>query len=64
MGGRAAVSLTDQINIYAVDSDAFYNEEERDISIQLNNLRTRKKNLKEELRIAEQFLGGSLPEKT
>lgn len=63
MGGRAAVSLTDQINIYAVDSDAFYNEEERDISIQLNNLRTRKKNLKEELRIAEQFLGGSLPEK-
>jgi hypothetical protein len=58
------VSLTDQINIYAVDSDAFYNEEERDISIQLNNLRTRKKNLKKELRIAEQFLGGSLPEKT
>lgn len=47
------MSLTDQINIYAVDSDAFYNEEERDISIQLNNLRTRKKNLKEELRIAE-----------
>ena len=58
------MSLTDQINIYAVDSDAFYNEEERDISIQLNNLRTRKKNLKKELRIAEQFLGGSLPEKT
>lgn len=58
------MSLTDQINIYAVDSDAFYNEEERDISIQLNNLRTRKKNLKEELRIAEQLLGGSLPEKT
>lgn len=58
------MSLTDQINIYAVDSDAFYNEEERDISIQLNNLRTRKKNLKEELRIAEQFQGGSLPEKT
>lgn len=58
------MSLTDQINIYAVDSDAFYNEEERDISIQLNNLRTRKKNLKEELRIAEQFLGGSFPEKT
>lgn len=58
------MSLTDQINICAVDSDAFYNEEERDISIQLNNLRTRKKNLKEELRIAEQFLGGSLPEKT
>ena len=58
------MSLTDQINIYAVDSDAFYNEEERDISIQLNNLRTRKKNLKEELRIAEQFLGGSLPKKT
>lgn len=58
------MSLTDQINIYAVDSDAFYNEEERDISIQLNNLRTRKKNLKEELRITEQFLGGSLPEKT
>lgn len=58
------MSLTDQINIYAIDSDAFYNEEERDISIQLNNLRTRKKNLKEELRIAEQFLGGSLPEKT
>ena len=58
------MSLTDQINIYAVDSDAFYNEEERDISIQLNNLRTRKKNLKEELRIAEQFLGGSLPGKT
>lgn len=57
------MSLTDQINIYAVDSDAFYNEEERDISIQLNNLRTRKKNLKEELRIAEQFLGGSLLEK-
>lgn len=58
------MSLTDQINIYAVDSDAFYDEEERDISIQLNNLRTRKKNLKEELRIAEQFLGGSLSEKT
>ena len=58
------MSLTDQINIYAVDSDAFYNEEERDISIQLNNLRTRKKNLKEELRIAEQFLCGSLPETT
>lgn len=57
------MSLTDQINIYAVDSDAFYNEEERDISIQLNNLRTRKKNLKEELRIAEQFLDGFLPEK-
>lgn len=57
------MSLTDQINIYAVDSDAFYNEEERDVSIQLNNLRTRKKNLKEELRIAEQFLIGSLSEK-
>lgn len=57
------MSLTDQINIYAVDSDAFYSEEERDVSIQLNNLRTRKKNLKEELRIAEQFLIGSLPEK-
>lgn len=57
------MSLTDQINIYAVDSDAFYNEEERDVSIQLNNLRTRKKNLKEELHIADQFLSGSLPEK-
>lgn len=57
------MSLTDQINIYAVDSDAFYNEEERDISIQLNNLRTRKKNLKEELRLAHLFLDGSLPEK-
>ena len=29
------MSLTNQINIYAVDSDAFYTEEERDISILL-----------------------------
>ena len=57
------MSLTNQINIYAVDSDAFYTEEERDISIQLNNLRTKKKNLKEEIRIGEQFLSGAIPEK-
>ena len=57
------MSLTNQINIYAVDSDAFYTEEERDISIQLNKLRTKKKNLKEEIRIGEQFLSGAIPEK-
>lgn len=56
------ISLDKQIHIYSFDTSAFYTDEEKELEKQINQYGFRKRCLKDEKRLIEDFLFGELAE--